>query len=73
MRALVLVTTSPGKSFSVQKKVVRVKGVEDALAVTGRADVAVFAKGTPKEISGTVKALWNIRGVVTTETLLQVV
>ncbi len=73
MKALVLVSNSPGKSFEVQKRVKGIKGVDRALVVAGRADVAVFAKGSLKEIGAVVKSIWSVRGVTSTETLMEVV
>ncbi len=73
MKALVLVSNSAGKSFKVQKRVKGIKGVERALVVAGRADVAVFARGSLKEIGEVVKSIWSVSGITTTETLLEVV
>lgn len=72
MKALLLVWSSPGRADEVQSKIKAVKGVNEALVVTGRADVAVFVEGSLDEINRSVKSIWGVDGVTTTETLLEV-
>lgn len=71
MKASVLITTAPGKVDSVAKAI-RELGVKDVLTVTGRVDVVVFLEGARDEVTGRIKDLFDVEGVETTETLLEV-
>ena len=66
-----MITTAPGKVDSVAKAI-RELGVKDVLTVTGRVDVVVFLEGARDEVTGRIKDLFDVEGVETTETLLEV-
>lgn len=72
MKALILISNSAGKSDGIRDKIKAIKGVKEVLVVTGRADVAVFVEGSLREISRAVTSIYRIKGVVATESLLEV-
>lgn len=73
MRALCLITTGPGKADSVLASLKRRRrAVRDAMVVAGRADICVFLQGTLDEINYHVIEFKKVRGVATTETLMEV-
>lgn len=73
MKALVLVSCSTGKSDKIRGEIMAIKGVKEAIVVTGRTDVAVLVGGSLKEINRAVKSIFRVKGVVATESLLEVV
>jgi DNA-binding Lrp family transcriptional regulator len=73
MKALILVSGSAGKFDKIRGEIKAIKGVKEAFVVTGRADVAVFVDGSLKEINRAVTSIFRIKGVVATESLLEVV
>ncbi len=73
MRALCLVAVRPGEVDAVVKILrKRRKVVRDTMVVTGRADICAFLQGTIEEINNTVIDFKRIKGIVTTETLMEV-
>jgi DNA-binding Lrp family transcriptional regulator len=72
MKALILVSNSAGKSDGVREKIKSINGVKEALVVTGRADVAVLVEGSLKEINRAMTSIFRVKGVVATESLLEV-
>lgn len=73
MRALCLITVSPGTVDSVVQTLKRKhKVVKDILVVTGRADISVLLQGNINEIHRMVIDFKRISNIVTTETLIEV-
>ena len=70
-RAVTLITASPGKVDDVAAGVRVVRGVMDVLTVAGRADVAVVFEGSSEEIPKILGGIQKVRGVQTTETLVE--
>ena len=70
-RAVTLITASPGKVDDVAAGVRDVKGVRDVWTVAGRADVAVLLEGSSQEIPKILGGIQKVRGVQTTETLVE--
>jgi uncharacterized protein with GYD domain len=71
VKAAVLVTASPGKVDDVARKLGGL-GVKDVLVVAGRVDAVVFLEGSTTEVTGKIKAMFEVEGVETTETLWEV-
>lgn len=73
MRAAVLIGTDAGQVDAVAAAVTKLSGVKRTLAVTGRADVVAFIDAaTFDEVQKVAAAVRDVRGVATTETLLEV-
>ena len=73
MRALCLITVKPGKADSVVEILKKKrKIVKQIMVVTGRADISVILQGSIDEINGMVIDFKKIKGIVTTETLIEV-
>ncbi len=73
MRALCLIMVKPGKVDEVVlilKKKRRV--VKQVMIVAGRADISVLLQGNIDEINNMVIDFKKIKGIVTTETLIEV-
>ena len=73
MRALCLITVKPGKVdlvVEILKK--KRKIIKQIMIVTGRADVGVILQGNIDEINNMVIDFKKIKGIVTTETLIEV-
>lgn len=64
-------SASAGESDNIREKAKSIKGVKEALVVTGRADVAVFVEGSLEEIKRAVASVFTVDGVVATESLLE--
>lgn len=73
VKAVILITTAPGKVDEVASKVKALEGVDEVLTVAGRADLVALVKGTLEDISRVVKEIGEIGGVETTETLVELV
>lgn len=71
VRAVVLVTTSPGMVDKVAEAI-RGIGVKDVLTVAGRVDVVVFIEGVRDDVSSKIRRIFKTEGVETTETLWEV-
>jgi hypothetical protein len=73
MRALCLITVKPGKVDSVVEILKKKrKIIKQIMVVTGRADISVILQGNIDEINGMVIDFKKIKGIVTTETLIEV-
>ena len=73
MRALCLIMVKPGKVDEVVlilKK--KRKVVKQVMIVAGRADISVILQGNIDEINHMVIDFKKIKGIVTTETLIEV-
>ncbi len=73
MRALCLIMVKPGKVDEVVlilKK--KRKVVKQVMIVAGRADISVLLRGNIDEINNMVIDFKKIKGIVTTETLIEV-
>ena len=73
MHALCLIAVKPGKVDLVveilQKKR---KIVKQVMVVTGRADISVILQGNMEQINQMVIDFKKIKGIMTTETLIEV-
>lgn len=73
VRALCMVTVGPGLVDQVTAALRRKRGpVKDLLVVTGRADVCVLLHGSIDEINSAIIDFKRIKGIVTTETMIEV-
>lgn len=73
MKAAILVFTQAGAFENVLTHLKKLKGVQEAFAVTGRADVAVIADvGDLNELSKLALSVVGINGVTASETLVEV-
>lgn len=73
VRALCMVTVGPGLVDQVTAVLRRKRGpVKDVLVVTGRADVCVLLHGSIDEINTVIIDFKRIKGIVTTETMIEV-
>ena len=73
MRALCLITTKANtvdKVVEILKK--KRKVIREIMIVTGRADISVVLQGSMDEINNMVIDFKKIKGIVTTETLIEV-
>ncbi|HJJ22747.1 MAG TPA: hypothetical protein OQH54_03405 [Nitrosopumilus sp.] len=73
MRALCLIMVKPGKVdevVAILKK--KRKIVKQIMIVAGRADISVLLRGSMDEINNMVIDFKKIKGIVTTETLIEV-
>ena len=73
VKALTLVTVSPGKVLDASKEIREVKGVKEVLVVAGRADIIVFFEGSLEEIAKIVSEIGRVESVAATETLVELV
>ena len=73
VRALCMITVGPGLVDEVAAVLRRKRGpVKDRLVVTGRADVCVLLRGSIDEINTAIIDFKRIKGIVTTETMIEV-
>ena len=73
VRALCMVTVGPGLVDEVTAVLRRKRSpVKDTLVVTGRADVCVLLHGSIDEINSAIIDFKRIKGIVTTETMIEV-
>ncbi len=73
MRSLCLIMVKPGKVdefVQILKK--KRKIVKQVMIVAGRADISVLLQGNIDEINNMVIDFKKIKGIVTTETLIEV-
>ncbi len=71
--AYILIQASKGKAWPVREEVLKVKGVVEAVCVTGIYDViAKIEVSELKEISDVVKSIHSIDGVEKTHTAIAV-
>ncbi len=72
MKAAILVWTEAGKFRDVVAEIKKIKGVKNAFAVAGRADVAVLAETADlKGLSGLALKIFLSPGVTASETLVE--
>ncbi len=73
MRALCLIMVKPGKVDEVVQILKKKrKVVKQVMIVAGRADISVILQGNIDEINNMVIDFKKIKGIVTTETLIEV-
>jgi hypothetical protein len=73
MRALCLIMVKPGKVDEVVQILKKKrKIVKQVMIVAGRADISVLLQGNIDEINNMVIDFKKIKGIVTTETLIEV-
>ena len=73
MRALCLIMVKPGKvDMVVQILKKKRKILKQIMIVAGRADISVLLQGNIDEINNMVIDFKKIKGIVTTETLIEV-
>jgi hydroxyethylthiazole kinase-like sugar kinase family protein len=73
MRALCLIMVKPGKVDEVVQILKKKrKVVKQVMIVAGRADISVLLRGNIDEINNMVIDFKKIKGIVTTETLIEV-
>ncbi len=73
MRALCLITTRPGTTESLAKRLrARRKATKEIIPVTGRADLCVFLQGNIDEINSAVIEFKRLKDIVSTETMIEV-
>ncbi len=73
MRALCLIMVKPGKVDEVVQILKKKrKIVKQVMIVAGRADISVILQGNIDEINSMVIDFKKIKGIVTTETLIEV-
>ncbi len=73
MRALCLIMVKPGKVDEVVQILKKKrKVVKQVMIVAGRADISALLRGNIDEINGMVIDFKKIKGIETTETLIEV-
>ncbi len=73
MRALCLIMVKPGKVDEVVQILKKKRKVlKQVMIVAGRADISVLFRGNIDEINNMVIDFKKIKGIVTTETLIEV-
>jgi|TARA_B100001971_G_scaffold178568_1_gene173521 hypothetical protein len=73
MRALCLITVKPGIIDSVTETLFKKRKISsEIMTVTGRADICALLHGSLNDINNTVLEFKKIKGIVSTETLVEV-
>jgi len=73
MRALCLVTVKPGIIDTVTEALLKKRKISSELmTVTGRADICALLRGSLNDINNVVLEFKKIKGIVSTETLVEV-
>ena len=73
MRALCLITVKPGIIDSVTDTLLKRRKISsEIMTVTGRADICALLHGSLNDINNTVVEFKKIKGIVSTETLVEV-
>ena len=73
MRALCLITVKPGIIDSVTETLFKKRKISsEIMTVTGRADICALLHGSLNDINNTVFEFKKIKGIVSTETLVEV-
>ena len=73
MRALCLITVKPGIIDSVMEMLLKKRKISsEIMTVTGRADICALLHGSLNDINNAVFEFKKIKGVVSTETLVEV-
>ena len=72
MRALCLITVKPGIIDRVTEALLKKRKIlSEIMTVTGRADICVLLQGSLNEINNVVLEFKKIKGIVSTETLIE--
>ena len=73
MRALCLITVKPGIIDKVTQSLLKKRKVtNEVFTVTGRADICALLRGSLYDINNTVLEFKKIKGIVSTETLMEI-
>ena len=73
MRALCLITVKPGIIDMVTETLLKKRKIlSEIMTVTGRADICVLLQGSLNQINNLVLEFKKIKGIVSTETLVEV-
>ena len=73
MHALCLITVKPGIIDGVMETLLKKRKISsEIMTVTGRADICVLLHGSLNAINNTVLEFKKIKGIVSTETLVEV-
>ena len=73
MRALCLITVKPGIIDKVTQSLLKKrKTVNELMTVTGRADICILLHGSLNNINSAVLEFKKIKGIVSTETLIEI-
>ena len=72
MRALCLITVTPGIIDMVTETLLKKRKISsEIMTVTGRADICAILHGSLNDINKTVLEFKKIKGIVSTETLVE--
>ena len=72
MRALCLISIKPGTIDQVTELLLKKrKMAKEVLPVTGRADICVLMNGSVNDINTAIMEFKKIKGIVSTETLVE--
>ena len=72
MRALCLITVKPGIIDRVTEALLKKRKIlSEIMTVTGRADICVLLQGSLNQINNLVLEFKKIKGIVSTETLVE--
>tara|TARA_B100001765_G_C19326073_1_gene259613 strand:+ start:210 stop:449 length:240 start_codon:yes stop_codon:yes gene_type:complete len=72
MRALCLITVKPGIIDRVTEALLKKRKIlSEIMTVTGRADICVLLQGSLNQINNLVLEFKKIKGIVSTETLIE--
>ncbi len=73
MRALCLIRVKPGFIDKVSQSILKKRKVtSEIMTVTGRVDICVLLHGTLNDINNIVLEFKKIKGMVSTETLIEI-
>ena len=73
MRALCLITVKPGIIDSIMETLLKKRKISsEIMTVTGRADICALLHGSLNDINNAVFEFKKIKGIVSTETLVEV-
>ena len=72
MRALCLITVKPGIIDQITALLLKKRKISsEIMTVTGRADICALLRGSLNEINNAVLEFKKIKGIVSTETLIE--
>ena len=73
MRALCLITVKPGIIDGVMETLLKKRKISsEIMTVTGRADICALLHGSLNDINNAVFEFKKIKGIVSTETLVEI-
>ena len=73
MRAMCLITVKPGVIDKVTEALLKKRKISsEIMTVTGRADICALLHGSLNDINNAVLEFKKIKGIVSTETLVEV-